>query len=160
MAYTDVIRKLSIKELLRFLTMEGVTGKLTVYKENAQGCVIFRDGRILYANHSDQHHDTLAHRLTTRGINPEVLSAAEQRQQLDPEHRPLGDILIEMKALNQETLRRVMADRTIDIVRQMLAWSDGFYNFDILNDNGPLDVDDPDLLIPHGVKIKLPGRAA
>ena len=46
------------------------------------------------------------------------------------------------------------------IVRQILAWSEGFYQFDILNDNGPLEVDDPDLLCPNGVKIKLPGKAA
>lgn len=159
MAYTKTIETLTVKKLLEFLALEGVTGHLSIYKGNVRGHLFFRDGRILYADHSDRRDDTLARRLVASGVSEDAVREALKQQGRDEELRPLGDILVDQGITEREAILRAQAERTTEVVREMLGWSQGFYQFDLVDEDSVLDVAEPDLVIRRGIKIRLPKAA-
>ena len=142
-----------LQELLQVMTASRVTGKLRLTGRDREGIVVFRNGNILYAA-SSSARQTLGNLLLLEDLVAEdQLSEALDRQHAAKEEKRLGSILVEMEAIDEETLARVVRQQTERVVMEFVGWEKGYFKLDRLEleDFGEIEVDATDFLMREGL---------
>jgi len=136
-------------EILQFLAMSEKTGKLTFTTGTAEGLIVFRKGRIVYAA-SSSLRETFGSIVMSFGlISEDQLNQALLVQHRSRTDKRLGAILVDQDVLSTDALQRVLQHQVMQVLREMFAWDRGFFRFRNLDieDSGEVEVDARDLLV-------------
>jgi hypothetical protein len=147
------LEEVELAELLHFLSLNNRTGKLTLSRRNANGVVVVRLGRIVYAA-SSSIRETFGSILVCRGlVSPETLAAALERQHASAERRKLGDLLVETGAINASQLQEALRQQTGLVVQELCRWRSGYFRFEVapVASAGDIGVDAEELVVAAGV---------
>src|SRR5688572_14394689 len=128
------------------------TGRLILTRRDGHGVIAFRNGMIIYAA-SNSVRETLGNiHLHERLISESTLLAALERQSRSPEEKRLGPVLVEMGALDEPAIERVVRAQTQRVIQEFLRWNTGFAKFEVLQipDRGEVEVDARDFLMQAG----------
>src|SRR5688572_12877184 len=129
------------------------TGRLVLTRRDGHGVIAFRNGKIIYAA-SNSVRETLGNILLhERLITESTLLEALERQSRAAEEKRLGHLLVEMGALDEATMERVVRGQTQRVVSEFLRWKSGFAKFEVLQipDHGEVEVDARDFLLEAGL---------
>jgi hypothetical protein len=144
--------EVSIPELLHMVSWGEKTGKLVFARQDAEGLVVFRKGRIVYAA-SNAPREVLGNILVCkRLISVETLLMALDFQHRSDRERRLGAILIGMGAITGRTLEGVIREQIEKVIAEFFLWQSGFFRFEAMDipEAGDLDVDARDFLLYRG----------
>jgi tetratricopeptide (TPR) repeat protein len=151
MAIKGSLREASLADVLQLLALGQKTGCLTVTDRSSLGHIYFDRGRIVYAsvvNRVDRLGDMLVKRgtITNEQLREAIDEQARQRG------RRLGEILVELGALDRAELDRCMRMQIEEAVYFLFTWSQGTFTFE--SDMHP---DERDFLVsinPEGLLLE------
>lgn len=160
----------TLPDIFQLLAFTKKTGCLHLDHDGASGRVWFKDGEVYYAVASSGRL-MLGKRLVGAGlVSTEQVKDALQKQQ-DRQGVRLGRILLEMGAVDEQTLRTFVQEQIQDSVFDLMRWSAGNFRFE-----HPIETDESiglsvstENLIMEGsrrleewdsVRKKVPGRDA
>jgi len=153
LAITADIEDLAVTEFMMMLAHNQKTGQLTIERGDDRVMLAFRDGTIVYAT-STGVRETVGSMLVRRGlIDEDQLQEALQRQQRTEEVALLGQILVEMDAVEIDDLNQVVYLQFQNVVREALTWTRGsaeFVSMDI-PDLGDVRVDPHEIILDQGI---------
>ena len=153
MSLCGTLQDLPIPDLLQMIAANRKTGRLVLTRRDGHGVIAFRNGKIIYAA-SNSVRETLGNILLhERLITESTLLEALERQSRAAEEKRLGPVLVEMGALDEATMERVVRSQTQRVVSEFLRWKSGFAKFEILHipDHGEVEVDARDFLLEAGL---------
>lgn len=153
MSLCGTLQDLPIPDLLQMIAANRKTGRLVLTRRDGHGVIAFRNGKIIYAA-SNSVRETLGNILLhERLITESTLLEALERQSRAAEEKRLGHLLVEMGALDEATMERVVRGQTQRVVSEFLRWKSGFAKFEILQipDHGEVEVDARDFLMEAGL---------
>lgn len=153
MSLSGKLEELPLPHLLQIISNNRVSGKLALTRRDGHGLVVFRDGKIIYAA-TNSARETFGNILLLRKeISASVLEEALERQGRSAEERRLGSILLEMGAIREEVLHRVMFEQVEKVLLELFDWKSGFVKFEVLDipERGEVAVDASDLLVDEGL---------
>ena len=153
MSFVGRLEDNELPELLHYISLNKKTGKLTLTRREAQGVIVARHGRILYAA-SSSVRETFGNILVCHGLITEaVLAEALARQHAQPEPKKLGQILIEMGRLAEKDIADVVRQQTSLIVLELCRWQAGYFKFESvpISADGEIGVDAEDFVMAGGV---------
>ena len=156
MSWTGKLEEVSIPELLHMVGWGEKSGKLVFTRQDAEGLVVFRSGRIVYAA-SNSPREVLGNiLLCKRLISAETLLAALEEQNRSQRPRLLGAILISMGAISETALEAVVREQIEKVMADFFLWQSGFFRFEAMDITrlGELDVDARDFVIQSGFKTE------
>jgi hypothetical protein len=136
-------------EILQFLAMSEKTGKLTFTTGAAEGLVVFRKGRIIYAASSSLRETFGSIVMSFDLVGEDQLNEALYQQHRSGSDKRLGTILVEMGVLAAADLHRVLQHQVMQVLREMFGWRRGYFRFRNLDigSSGDVEVDARDLLV-------------
>jgi hypothetical protein len=155
-SWTGNLEEVSTPELLHVAAWGEKTGKLTLARLDAEGLIVFRRGRIVYAA-SNSPREVLGNiLLCKRLITAETLLAALEEQSRTARPRLLGSILIDMGAITLATLETVVREQIEKVISEFFLWQSGFFRFETIDipDSTELEVDARDFVFQHGIKTE------
>ena len=142
-----------LQELLQVMVASRVTGRLRLTARDREGIIVLRNGNIVYAA-SSSARQTLGNLLLLDDlVSEDQLSSALDRQHAAKEEQRLGSILIEMGAIDDETLARVVRQQTERVMTEFLTWDRGYFKLDKLQleNLGEIEVDAHEFLMREGL---------
>ncbi len=124
-------------DLLQWCGNNLKTGTITVRRGPIEKKLFFKQGR-LFSSTSSSPRETLGQFLIRAGhLTEEELFKALIEQ--DSGDRPLGQILLSMKAITEQVLEELLQIKTEEAIYDCFLWSDGEFTFDdVLPDNIPV----------------------
>jgi Domain of unknown function (DUF4388) len=152
MSFSARLEDLELSSLLHLIALNRNSGRLRLTRSDAHALLVFREGRVIYAA-TNAVRQTFGSILLLRGlINEEQLMIALERQHSFSEHRRLGQILIEMGAVDESSLREVMKEQTESVVSELMGWHKGFFKFEPMEvaRGGEVEVDIKEFLVAEG----------
>ena len=153
MSLCGTLQDLPIPDLLQMIAANRKTGRLVLTRRDGHGVIAFRNGKIIYAA-SNSVRETLGNILLhERLITESTLLEALERQSRAVVEKRLGPVLVEMGALDEATMQRVVRSQTQRVVSEFMRWKSGFAKFEILHipDHGEVEVDARDFLLDAGL---------
>lgn len=153
MSLCGTLQDLPIPDLLQMIAANRKTGRLVLTRRDGHGVIAFRNGKIIYAA-SNSVRETLGNILLhERLITESTLLEALERQSRAAEEKRLGQVLVEMGALDEARMERVVRGQTQRVVSEFLRWKSGFAKFELLQipDHGEVEVDARDFLLEAGL---------
>ena len=153
MSFTGTLDDFSPVEIISVLDILEKSGKLHLTHGEAEGMVVFRRGKIIYAA-SSGFRENLGTMLLARGmVNEGDLVEALGMQVASSEEKRLGTILIEMGSLTQEDLNEVVLEQVIRTVSEFGDWDSGTFDFNRVHvaDHGEVELESSDLWAPLGL---------
>jgi Domain of unknown function (DUF4388) len=155
MSLVGRLEDLALPDIFQIISLSKKTGTLIVRSRKGTGMVVFKDGQVIQAA-SDSIRDSLGNILVSQGMLAEsVLTEALSLQRRDVD-KPLGMILVEMGSVSPETLEGVVRKQIEEIIYDLLAWEEGFFNFE-LGDIAPKDkieIDTQEFLLKSGISAE------
>jgi hypothetical protein len=155
MSLVGRLEDLALPDIFQIISLSKKTGTLIVRSRKGTGMVVFRNGQVVQAA-SDSIRDSLGNILVSQGMLDEAAlqrALALQKRQADV---PLGMILVEMGAVSGQTLETVVRKQIEEIIYDLLAWEEGFFNFE-LGDIAPKDkieIDTQEFLLKSGISAE------
>jgi len=128
-------------EILHFLAMSEKTGKLTFTTGTAEGLVVFRGGKIIYAASSSLRETFGSIVLSLQLVGEDQLNEALFQQHRSGTEKRLGTILVDMGVLSQADLQRALQHQVMQVLREMFGWKRGYFRFRNLELAGSGDVE-------------------
>jgi hypothetical protein len=156
MSWMGRLDEISVPELLHVISWGEKTGKLVLSRLDAEGLLVFRKGKIVYAA-SNSPRETLGNILVCRDlVSEEVLLKSLDRQHASDRERRLGAILIEMGAITGKTLETVIREQTESVMAEFFLWQSGFFRFEAMDipETGEPEVDARDFLLQRGLNTE------
>ena len=156
MSFAGRLEDNELPELLHYLSLNKKTGKLSLTRRDAQGLIVVRLGRIVYAA-SSSVRETFGNILVCHGLISEgVLGEALAKQHSEPEPRRLGWILIEMEKLAEKDITEVLRQQIGLVVLELCRWKAGYFKFEAvpIAANGEIGVDVEDFVVAGGVNTE------
>lgn len=153
MSLAGTLEELPFPDLLDMISLAEKTGRLTLTATNAEGMIVFRGGRIIYAS-SNSAREAFGNILVCmRLVDEATLRKALVRQHHSREERRLGRILVEMGALRPEDIEGVVQHQVERVLAELFAWQDGFFKFEPMeiSDHGEVEVDGREFLAERGL---------
>jgi len=153
MSLVGTLSELPLIDILDMLFMTEKTGRLSLASTSAEGMVVFRKGRIIYAS-SNSAREAFGNILVCLKLVDEgTLRKALIKQHRSREERRLGRILVEMGALKAEDLESVVQHQIERVLSDLLSWQEGFFKFETLDipDRGEVEVDGREFLAERGL---------
>ena len=153
MSFAGKLDEFPLSEMLQVIAGSEETGKLRLTRADAEGIVVFRHGKIVYAA-SSSARQTLGNLLLCDGlVAEEALNEALDTQVESREEQRLGTILLTMGAIDEETLKNVVKQQTEKVIGEFMAWESGYFKLDQieLSDYGEIEVDAEDFLMREGL---------
>lgn len=149
MALAGKLEDVQPAEILHFLAMSEKTGKLTFTTGAAEGLVVFRRGRIIYAASSSLRETFGSIVMSFDLVGEDQLNEALYQQHQSGSEKRLGTILVEMGVLAASDLQRVLQHQVMQVLREMFGWRRGYFRFRNLtiDRSGDVEVDARDLLV-------------
>jgi hypothetical protein len=155
MSLVGRLEDLALPDIFQIISLSKKTGTLIVRSRKGTGMVVFKDGQVIQAA-SDSIRDSLGNILVSQGMLTEgVLSQAlaSQRTEID---KPLGMILVEMGAVPAQSLENVVRKQIEEIIYDLLAWEEGFFNFELgeIAPKDKIEIDTQEFLLKHGISAE------
>ncbi len=129
MILSGQIGPFSVVDVLQFLSLAKVTGKLLIETRGDRARVYFHEGALVYARREGPT-ERLGERLIRLGlITPSQLEGAKIRAEINPGRKRIGQILIEAGSLEPAALQRVVREQILETVYELLAIRRGEFRF-------------------------------
>ncbi len=155
MSLVGRLEDLALPDIFQIISLSKKTGTLVVRSRKGTGMVVFKDGQVIQAA-SDSIRDSLGNMLVSQGMLDETTLAralALQKQETD---KPLGMILVELGAVPAQTLQSVIRKQIEEIIYDLLAWEEGFFNFELgeiaLRDD--IEINTQEFLLKAGISAE------
>ena len=129
MSLIGKLKDLSAIDILQILSVSKRTGVLTVETPEGKNNIVFKNGMIVSASSPSPQFQSLGQTLLERRmIDPLLL---EQLLQLQKErgNEPLGSILLEAGAIEEESLREILKERIRTTILSLKDLSEGNFSF-------------------------------
>jgi hypothetical protein len=155
MSLVGRLEDLALPDIFQIISLSKKTGTLIVRSRAGIGMVVFKDGQVIQAA-SDGIRDSLGNILVSQGmLDSATLSQALARQQEQPD-TPLGMILAEMGAVPAQTLEGVIRKQIEEIIYDLLAWEEGFFNFELgeILPKDKIEIDTQEFLLKTGISAE------
>jgi hypothetical protein len=155
MSLVGRLEDLALPDIFQIISLSKKTGTLVVRSRKGTGMVVFRNGQVVQAG-SDVIRDSLGNILVSQGMIAQAdLSAALTRQKMTPD-KPLGMLLIESGAVTAQTIEDVVRKQIEEIIYDLLAWEEGFFNFELgeIAPKDKIEIDTKDLLLKSGLSAE------
>ncbi len=153
MGFVGKLEEFRPSDLLQIIASNQKSGKLALTRFDAQGIIVLRRGKIIYAA-STSARETLGNLLLCEGhiTKEQLLSALEEQHQADQDQR-LGSILVDSGAIHPGTLERVVRQQIGKVLSEFSSWKTGFFKFELIDlpDHGEVEVDAADFLLHDGL---------
>jgi hypothetical protein len=128
------IRRFSLAGILQFLAAAGCSGVLEVRDFEEYGFIYLVDGHV-EAISLPISDEKLGSRMVKAGLLSEqqltqALIDDTTRTREQKKAKPLGQRLIDMGYSNEQAIRRIMAQQTLDQVFELAHWQNGVFLYD------------------------------
>ena len=124
------LKEFSLAEVLKLIEVSKKTGLLNITRPGAEGQIYFREGKVYFAR-SDWNRTSLGVRLLrAKKITREQLETALSIQKKEGGKRRLGQILVEKKYIDQESLEVFIQRQILDSVFDIFRWPEGNFTFE------------------------------
>ncbi|MDH3786481.1 MAG: DUF4388 domain-containing protein, partial [Acidobacteriota bacterium] len=121
------LKSMPLPDLLQWIGTSRATGTLQLERAKVRKSICLRDG-IIVGCMSDDPPQKLGQFLLARGsIDEQTLSRALQEQ--TGKRRPLGEILVEMKAILPDDLTRYLESQAEETIFSLFDWEDAVFRF-------------------------------
>ena len=154
MSFVGKLEEFQLSDLLQIISTNEKSGKLNLTRHDAQGVIVFRHGKIIYAA-SSSARETLGFLLVSENLISEqqLIEALEYQHQADEEKR-LGSILVAQGLLTSESLEQTIRSQIEKVLNEFMDWTQGFFKFERLDlpDRGEVAVDAEDFILPEGLR--------
>ncbi len=155
MSLVGRLEDLALPDIFQIISLSKKTGTLIVRSRKGTGMVVFKDGQVVQAA-SDGIRDSLGNILVSQGmLDEQALSEGLAQQKKDP-NKPLGMILTESGVLPAETLEGIIRKQIEEIVYDLLAWEEGFFNFELgeIAPKDKIEIDTQEFLLKSGISAE------
>ncbi len=155
MSLVGRLEDLALPDIFQIISLSKKTGTLIVRSNKGTGMVVFKGGQVIQAA-SDSIRDSLGNILVSQGMLTEAaLSQALARQKRETD-KPLGMILVEMGAVPSQTLETVVQKQIEEIIFDLLAWEEGFFNFELgeIVPRDKIEIDTQGFLLKSGISAE------
>ncbi len=151
MSLVGRLEDLALADIFQIISLSKKTGTLILKnKTKGSAVVVFKNGQIIQAA-TDDIRDTLGNILISKGyISEDGLTRALGVQKNMKGVKRLGQILVETGEISQEVLEETIREQIENMVYSLLAWEDGFFNFDL----GNVSVSDKIEVVTHDFLLK------
>lgn len=127
MSISGNLETMAFAELLQWLEQGQKTGTLVIDNGQIEKRVTFEGGTIISSSTSDPN-EYLGHFLVSHGyIDEQTLADAMGRQ--EETRTLLGKILVDMDAISQEDLDRMLELKAEESIYEIFTWSEGDFRF-------------------------------
>jgi hypothetical protein len=153
MSLAGTLDELALPDILQIISLAEKTGRLSLTTSDAEGLIVFRHGRIIYASSNSAREAFGCILVGMRLIDEATLRKALVRQHRSHEERRLGRILVEMGAVSQDDLERVVQRQVERVIGELFTWREGFFKFEPMEipDCGEVEVDAKEFLADSGL---------
>ncbi len=155
MSLVGRLEDLALPDIFQIISLSKKTGTLIVRSRKGTGMVVFLNGQVVQAA-SDSIRDSLGNILVSQGMLGEsALSQALALQKKEPD-KPLGMILMEQGAVPAQTLESVIRKQIEEIIYDLLAWEEGFFNFELgeVAPKDKIEIDTQEFLLKSGISAE------
>lgn len=155
MSLVGRLEDLALPDIFQIISLSKKTGTLVVRSRKGTGMVVFKDGQVIQAA-SDIIREPLGNILVSQGmIDSSTLTKALDRQKSAPD-KPLGMLLVESGAVQQQTMEGVIRKQIEEIIYDLLAWEEGFFNFELgeIAPKDKIEVDTQEFLLRSGINTE------
>ena len=155
MSLVGRLEDLALPDIFQIISLSKKTGTLVVRSRKGTGMVVFKNGQVVQAG-SDVIRDSLGNILVSQGmIDQSDLSAALAVQKTSTD-KPLGMILVETGATTSEVIESVVRQQIEEIIYDLLAWAEGFFNFELgeVAPKDKIEINTQDLLLKSGLSAE------
>ena len=155
MSLVGRLEDLALPDIFQIISLSKKTGTLLVRSRKGTGMVVFKDGQVIQAA-SDTIRDSLGNILVSQGMLTEAAlsqALALQKEKID---KPLGMILVEMGVVPAQTLETVVRKQFEEIIYYLLAWEEGFFNFELgdIASQDKIEIDTQEFLLKSGISAE------
>jgi Domain of unknown function (DUF4388) len=155
MSLVGRLEDLALPDIFQIISLSKKTGTLVVRSRKGTGMVVFLNGQVVQAA-SDSIRDSLGNILVSQGMLGEpALAKALALQKKEPD-KPLGMILMEQGAVPGQTLESVIRKQIEEIIYDLLAWEEGFFNFELgeVAPKDKIEIDTQEFLLKSGISAE------
>jgi len=151
MELEGALRAFTLPDILQFLSMQKLTGILSIWREGYSIDLTIKDGKVVNSSTLDRARK-LGEMLVYRGFMKRVdlLDVLNAQKGLD-RGKLLGQILIERELISNNTLKEVLKLQLEEEIWELFSWKDGEFKFehrkDIDTSNILVEIDIEPLLI-------------
>lgn len=147
------LEDLSLPQVLQLLSVNRMTGKLTMTRQDSRGTVVLREGQVIFATTNTARETIGSLLLLKRLVSVSRLTEALEIQGSSPDERRLGSILLEMGAIDAATLRQVVYEQFTRVLAELFGWRTGCLRFQHLavEERGEVAIDAEDFLFEEGI---------
>lgn len=122
------LEDLGLPDIFQIINLSKRSGVLTLIKKDGMGRVVFNQGNVVFA--SSDNKSRFGYALLQR----DLLSRADLERALGVQKartvkKPIGTILVEMGVMDKERLEAELRLHIIDVVRDLLTWQTGTFQF-------------------------------
>jgi hypothetical protein len=128
-------------EIMVFLSESAKTGKLSFTTGTQEGMIVFREGKIIYAASSTVRETFGSIALSLRIIDRRQLDKAVRLQHHSRVEKRLGEILVQMEAMTEADVQKVLTHQVSQVIREIFEWKSGYFRFRNLEIQEPGDVE-------------------
>jgi hypothetical protein len=155
MSLVGRLEDLALPDIFQIISLSKKTGTLVVRSRKGMGMVVFKSGQVIQAA-SDGIRDSLGNILVSQGMLTEPSLAQALARQKKEADTPLGMILVEMGLVPSETLQSVVRKQIEEIVYDLLAWEEGFFNFELgeIAPKDKIEIDTQEFLLKSGISAE------
>lgn len=155
MSLVGRLEDLALPDIFQIISLSKKTGTLIVRSRRGTGMVVFKDGQVIQAA-SDSIRDSLGNILVSQGMVTETSLSRALALQKGESEKPLGMILVEMGAVLAQTLETVVRKQIEEIIYDLLAWEEGFFNFELgeIAPKDKIEIDTREFLLKSGISAE------
>ena len=155
MSLVGRLEDLALPDIFQIISLSKKTGTLVVRCRKGMGMVVFKNGQVIQAA-SDGIRDSLGNILVSQGMLTEPGLAQALARQKKETDTPLGMILVEMGLVPPETLQTVVRKQIEEIIYDLLAWEEGFFNFELgeIAPKDKIEIDTQEFLLKSGISAE------
>ncbi|MCH9030846.1 MAG: DUF4388 domain-containing protein [candidate division Zixibacteria bacterium] len=123
------IERFKLPEILQLLSMGRKSGTLGIQREGDIVMVYFKDGVVTYG-YGPRQTMHLGQLLREREkISAETLTCAVETQEKSENTRRLGEILVEMNAVDRADIIEVVTEQVKELMYSLMSWDSGNFKF-------------------------------
>jgi len=155
MSLVGRLEDLALPDIFQIISLSKKTGTLVVRSRRGTGMVVFKNGQVIQAA-NESIRDSLGNILVSQGmLTEQVLTQGLARQKQEPD-KQLGRILVEMGAVTEQTLQSAVRKQIEEIIYDLLAWEEGFFNFELgeIAPKDKIEVDTREFLLKSGISAE------
>ena len=155
MSLVGRLEDLALPDIFQIISLSKKTGTLVVRSRKGTGMVVFKNGQVIQAG-SDTIRDSLGNILVSQGTVTSADLAKALKTQQESTDKPLGMILVELGAVTSQTIETVIRQQIEEIIYDLLAWEEGFFNFELgeIAPRDKIEIDTQDLLLRSGLSAE------